>query len=334
MPPVTIEGVTCDAPDSYAFVYDESSKTCEGLKAPDNDNKANTVAVQINDPDSPSTITGIGLYYLSTDYSLWVNITCDASKEDLEITSHTKNGNNYAVLATHKTGCPTIQYSLIYKFLQKYSYLWGAVVIALGLIFCFAGNALINGILFLTGAIISFGALSYVTFAILEHLDKEPSETVQWVIVGVCGVAGVLLGLLVKKIRPLGIGALAAWGGVMIGLLVTTTFVISNQYAKWGTIAACAFALGYTAFRVEKIVIIGVTSFIGSYMILRGISMYAGGFPNENYISEEIRQGAITWDSFPKSFYAYLGGILVCAIVGGVVQVKQNKHKDNYNKHR
>jgi len=221
------------------------------LKAPDSD-KANTVAVQINDPESPSNITGIGLYYMSTDYSLWVNITCDADKDELEITGSSKDGSNYAVYATHKSGCPTIQYSLIYKFLQNYSYLWGAVIIALGLIFCFAGNYLINGILFLTGAIISFGALSYVTFAILEHLDKSPTETVQWVIIGVCGVAGVLLGLLVKKIRPLGIGALAAWGGVVLGLLITTTFVVSNQYAKWGTIAACAFALGYTAFRVEK----------------------------------------------------------------------------------
>jgi hypothetical protein len=40
----TFGDVTCDATDSYAFVYDESSKTCEGLKAPDSDS-ANTVAV-------------------------------------------------------------------------------------------------------------------------------------------------------------------------------------------------------------------------------------------------------------------------------------------------
>lgn len=303
------------------------------MKAPDDD-KANTVAVQINDPETPTNITGIALYYLSTDYSLWVNITCDESKDVIEYTGTQKDGNNYAVFATHKTGCPTIQYSLIYKFLQNYSYLWGAVVILLGLIFCFAGNALINGILFLTGAIISFGALSYVTFAILEHLDKSPTDTVQWCIVGACGIVGIGLGLLVKKIRPLGIAALAAWGGVVLGLLITTTFVVSNQYAKWGTIAACAFALGYTAFRVEKVVMIIVTSMIGSYMILRGISMYAGGFPNESYISEEIRMGAITWESFPKSFYGYLGGILVCAVIGGVVQERQNRHKDNYNKQR
>jgi hypothetical protein len=59
--------VKCDEPDSYAYIYDATTKTCEGLKAPEDD-KANTVAVQINDPESPSNITGIALYFLSTDY--------------------------------------------------------------------------------------------------------------------------------------------------------------------------------------------------------------------------------------------------------------------------
>jgi hypothetical protein len=70
----------CDEADSYAYVFDTSKNTCEGLKAP-GDDKANTVAVQINDPEAPSNITGIALYYLSTDYELWVNITCDDTKD-------------------------------------------------------------------------------------------------------------------------------------------------------------------------------------------------------------------------------------------------------------
>jgi hypothetical protein len=194
--------------------------------------------------------------------------------------------------------------------------LWGAVAIILGLVFCFFGNALINGILFVTGALISFAALSYVTFAILEHMDKDPTETVQWCLVAGCALVGILLGVAIKRVRSIGIAALAAWGGVALGLLIVTTFVIANQYAKWGIIVGCAIGLGYVAFRVEKVVMIGVTGVLGSYMIVRGISMYAGGYPNEQYISDEIRMGAITWESFPKTFYAYLAGIAVCSMVG------------------
>jgi hypothetical protein len=159
--------------------------------------------------------------------------------------------------------------------------LYGAVAILIGLVFCFAGNALIDGILFLTGALLSFAGLSYVTFAILEHLDKDPTETVQWCIVAGCAVVGILLGIAIKRVRSIGIAALAAWGGVALGLLIVTTFVIANQYAKWGIIAGCAVVLGYLAFRVEKNVMIGVTGVLGSYMFVRGISMYAGGYPNE-----------------------------------------------------
>jgi len=103
-------------PNSFAYVYDFKTNTCEGLKAPE-ESKANTVAVQINDPNSKNEINGVGLYFMSTDYELWVNITCDASAEDVIYTGHRKDGNRYEVFATHKTGCPTIQYNLIYKFL-------------------------------------------------------------------------------------------------------------------------------------------------------------------------------------------------------------------------
>lgn len=49
-------------------------------------------------------------------------------------------------------------------------------------------------------------------------------------------------GLLVKK-RKYGIGLLAGWGGVMIGLLITTMFVMKNVYMYYGIIAACAIIL-------------------------------------------------------------------------------------------
>lgn len=66
-----------------------------------------------------------------------------------------------------------------------------------------------------------------------------------------------------------------------MGLLITTTFVISNEYLKWGIIVACGLGVGFIAFKVEEKVMIVVTSMLGAYMIIRGIAMYAGGYPNE-----------------------------------------------------
>ena len=86
--------------------------------------------------------------------------------------------------------------------------------------------------------------------------------------------------LLVKK-RKYGIGILAAWGGVMLGFLITTMFIMKNVYMYYGIIVLCAVVLCVIAIKVETIVIIIMTSFIGSYACIRGIAMYAGNFPDE-----------------------------------------------------
>ena len=150
--------------------------------------------------------------------------------------------------------------------------------------------------------------------------------------IGGCGVLGVIIGFFVKKYRSIGVGAIAAWGGATLGLLITTTFLVSDSYAKWGIIICTALVIGLIAFSIEKIVMIAVTGILGAYLIIRGVSLYAGGYPNESMITQEIQQGAITWDQFPKSYYAYFAGILVCATVGIIVQIRNNKDKDNYNK--
>lgn len=264
-----------------------------------------------------------------------INITCayeTTGPLDLSTVKFDVSGSDYVVSLEHKVGCPTFQYSMLEKFFEQYKYLVAAVMIVIGLVFCFAGNAMVNVILFIAAAIISFGAVVYLIFALLESLNKETSETVQWVIVAASAVIGLLAGFAVKKYRTIGVAALAAWGGVALGLLLTTTFFVENTYAKYGMIIGCAIILAFFAFKVEKLVVIAVTGFVGSYMIVRGISLYAGGFPNEMALGKEIEQGGISFDQFPKTFYGYLAGIGVCAIVGVIVQLKQNKHKDNQNR--
>jgi hypothetical protein len=217
------------------------------------------------------------------------------------------------------------------KFFDENKYIVAAIMIVVGLVFCFAGNAMVNVILFITGAVVAFAGISYVTFWALETMNKEASTTVQWVIIVGSAVLGLLAGFAVKTYRTIGISCLAAWGGVALGMLLTTTFLISNVYSKYAIIIGCAVVIGFFAFKVEKLVVIIVTGFIGSYMIVRGISLYAGGFPNEMAVGREISEGGVDFDQFPKTFYGYLAGIGVCAIVGVIVQLKQNKHKDNQN---
>jgi len=50
-----------------------------------------------------------------------------------------------------------------------------------------------------------------------------------------------------------------------------------------------------------------ITSFIGTYLFVRGISLFVGGFPPEYLIYEMIKSGV----GITQSFYYYLGGIIL-----------------------
>jgi hypothetical protein len=77
--------------------------------------------------------------------------------------------------------------------------------------------------------------------------------------------------------------------------------------------------------------IILATSLVGSYFFVRGISLYAGGFPNEYLLMKQIKNGVI--ESEPWTFYVYMGSILVATIICAVVQYRALARMDEYEKH-
>lgn len=81
---------------------------------------------------------------------------------------------------------------------------------------------------------------------------------------------------------------------------------------------------------VTHILIIS-TSFCGAYAIIRGISLYAGGFPNESYIMDLIKNGEE--EELKKVLtpivFAYIAGWLVIFIIGLVVQYKTRSDDDD-----
>ncbi len=69
---------------------------------------------------------------------------------------------------------------------------------------------------------------------------------------------------------------------------------------------------------------------IGSYFIIRGISLYAGGFPDENYVIDLIKNKE--YDTLHEVLkpivYVYLAGWLVLFIIGLFVQNKLKREQE------
>jgi hypothetical protein len=66
------------------------------------------------------------------------------------------------------------------------------------------------------------------------------------------------------------------------------------------------------------------TSFCGSYAFIRGVSLYAQGFPNESYVVDLIRNEE--WETLNNVLtpivYAYMCGWFVLFAIGLVFQIK------------
>ena len=112
--------------------------------------------------------------------------------------------------------------------------------------------------------------------------ETEVKDYAVWIILALWAIVGAIGGYFIAKKQKWGIALIGAFGGAMLGMLITTMFVVGNVYAYYGIIVAVAIVAFVLSLYVQKVVIIVMTSFIGSYFVIRGISMYAGGFPNES----------------------------------------------------
>ena len=85
------------------------------------------------------------------------------------------------------------------------------------------------------------------------------------------------------------------------------------------------------AYFFNKFIIIFSTSFIGSYCFIRGISLFAGKFPDEFQVMDLTTEGEteqlkelLTWE-----VYVYLAAMLVLCVISIVLQFKFNKDDDD-----
>ena len=74
------------------------------------------------------------------------------------------------------------------------------------------------------------------------------------------------------------------------------------------------------------------TAFCGAYAFIRGVSLYAGHFPNESYVIDLIRNEEYETlkTVLTPEVYLYLAGWIVLFVAGVIVQYKiKTEEKEN-----
>ena len=163
--------------------------------------------------------------------------------------------------------------------MKQYNNVWGVALILIGLFVAFFGNHMLNATIyiFVTLAVFCIGCMLFYNM----FLQNSNKNWIQWTIVIGIFVGANMAGAALVKYRKWGITVLAAWGGIMLGLLITTTFVVGSNATYWAIVMGCCFGAAFLVLIAEKKIVMLLTSFAGAYAIVRGISLYAGGYPNE-----------------------------------------------------
>jgi len=205
----------------------------------------------------------------------------------------------------------------LWTFLEQYSFVFGAFFIFIGLFLNFLGNKLIKPTIFIIGLGATVVGVLFIFYALF--LYNTTATWVGWVVLACSILLGILVGWLLTKVVRVGVALLAGWGGVVLALVIYNAFLYKANSTPlfWCFIIGMGLVFSIVSFFIFEHACIIATSFIGAYMFVRGISMYAGGYPNEFTLIDMIRAGIIP--DLDPIFYAYMAGILVMFVLGAIV---------------
>jgi len=124
--------------------------------------------------------------------------------------------------------CPKINFYLIWQFVEKFSFIFGALLIVIGLFETFYGAKVLIVTIFLATCMATITIVFIFLFQFIIPTGGNPA--IVWVVLGISTVVGLLLGYLVSKYNKALIGMiLGGYMGYILGLVLYDSFLVKIQ---------------------------------------------------------------------------------------------------------
>lgn len=200
---------------------------------------------------------------------------------------------SYTTTYTGNNACPVYDLNAFFQFVEDYTWFFAIALMIIGIPFLFAGRKLFSCIVFVVGVLITVSVILILFYA--TFLTNNTEAWVFWLVFSLTILAGLAVGFVLFKCQKLGAACIAGWGGFLGGLILNTAFLgyANSEALFWITNITCALVAAALAFCFYFPVVITVTSFSGAYMFIRGISLFAGGYPNEFLLAQSAEDGTI-----------------------------------------
>ena len=298
-------------------------------------------------------------------YKLVVYVACDKSITDdkaVPLLLHSSSSCMYEILLSVDKGCPIVSWS---EFWDLVGYFWpiGSIFfLAVGTFIGIFGRAMWNKIvlgLFAITFISLFSIVSYealplnapvwgvgfalllsVAFGVPAAYYAAKHQAAGFILLGAWMGASFTIvlqnfivracvsGLLLYTVRSAGfVKSIAYAAGLLFIPLIYTLFV--NEVTFWISFISTTLICGVIAYSVKELLITIATSFIGAYLVVRGIALSVGGYPGLGLMYDEIKDGKIDF-SLALTIYAFI--IFLLTILFIFVQEYMAK-KDYERKH-
>ena len=202
----------------------------------------------------------------------------------------------------HATGCPAFEATSIVRFLSENPWALGVILMIFGSIVTFFGGkffhfilpTIAGGMVFLM--LLLFASIMNLLVALDKGKESSPGEITMAVMSFVVSATiAIFVGWFIKRIQRTGIAIVGSVAGFFLGfLLYTFVFVQWIQHVAL-LVSLCAIGaitLGSLAWKFDRHLIIYLTAFIGAYSFIRGISMFAGHYPNEVLLYQQLQNNA------------------------------------------
>jgi hypothetical protein len=255
-------------------------------------------------------------------YNLHLFLSCDPNITDSYVwddplpTFNSANGT-ITVYGRGAASCPKVSGTFIVEFFDKFSYVTAVIAIIIGLVQCFYGYRLYRPTVFLLGFLLAFMVIVLFLFGIWTGPDSPSYKG--YVIVGFAVITGILFGFLVAAVAWVAIVV----SGAILGFFLSTflyTLALYKIASKpdnllfYNTLAIGMVLGSIGGYEFQSAILILSCSFTGSYLIVRGVSVFIGGFPSELNLSTNSQAGIEETSSV--YYYVYLAAILVLTAAG------------------
>jgi len=274
------------------------------------------------------------LLYNSTD-SVWVKDQSRKYGFQLKLICNSKEGKQewmhrvddpctISIQWEHPAGCPFIRVNSLWAFFDRYRIYITPTIIIWGLFFLIVGGYFVKTSIF----IISFSTVIFIVTALLYAfvISYNAEEWIGWIILPAAAIVGVITGYFTWSFLRIGIILIGLWAGATLGaLLFQSVFYLatSEVWMLWSLMIVGGLLCAVATLKFYNLVMIIGTSIIGAFLLIRGIGVFAGGYPNEFQLHNEIISGNMK--NMPWTVYVYVAAVFVTTALSVLWKIKRLK---------